>query len=200
MPEFWPKLFCIPNGEAMTEIVTVSDAARRLGEMGDVVSSSVLQRYIRTHGIRTFKSKNKTMLSLAELVSHRRGNPKCPGGRNLPAILPGKGGSDVPPMIEAGYLQPPSEHDGKARKVAAEATLKELELAKRQGLLLERAKVEDAAADAVGGMIATLLGQMNVTAESIAEITRHEPRFIRPLLRKMVDDAVAEFRKTLQGL
>ena len=189
----------MPNGAAMNEIVTVSDAARRLAEMGDQVTLQVLGRYIRTHGIRTFKNKNRTMLSLAELVSHRRNNPKCPGGRNLPAMASGRGG-DVPPMIEAGYLQPPSEADGKARKVAAEANLKELELARRQGLLLERSKVEEAAADAIGGMTATLLGQMNVTAEAIAEVTRHEPRFIRPLLRKMVDDAVAEFRKTLQGL
>ena len=184
----------------MKGLVTLAEAAARLTELGDRISRGKVRTYCERNGIRLQEGNGRTFVSLADLVNHRRSNPRLgSASHGLPAI-DAEGSEQWDAAADYGLTEraapppriSPAEEEARQRKTLADAMLKELELARRQGLLLDRMKVEETAANAIEGARSVMLASMNQTAEQIAEVTRTEPRRIRPLLRKMVDDAFAD--------
>ncbi len=183
------------------DAVSISSAADRLAALGDRVERTALSRYVKSHGLPTVKAGRETLVSFSALVNHRRTNELLgAAAHNLPRMNAsdepvGPAAASVPALAVTA-----SKSDGQSRKWAADADLRELELARETGRLVERSVVENAAGDAIAAMETAMLGTLNTTAEALAEEFRVEPRRVRQRLRTMVEDGLARFRKEMEAL
>lgn len=181
-----------------TDAISISAATERLAALGDRVERTALSRYIKSHGIATVRVGRETLVSFPALVNHRRTNELLgAASHNLPHMAAG----EVPAVAATpAAMLAPTKSDGQSRKWAADADLRELELARETGRLVERAVVEQAAGDAIAAMETAMLGTLNTTAEALAEEFRVESRRVRQRLRGMVEDGLARFRKEMEAL
>lgn len=84
-----------------------------------------------------------------------------------------------------------------ARKARADAALRELMLAERQGDVTPTVQVRDAAHAAVAGMKSALAAASVDASEDIAASFGIDPRLVRPKLRALEKRALAEFAAKL---
>jgi hypothetical protein len=181
--------------------VSISTAVERLNALGDTVERTSLSRYIKNHNINSIRSGRETLVSFAALVNHRRTNELLgPAAHNLPHMGMGGDASSQTFASTPVSIAQASKSDGQSRKWAADADLRELELAQKTGQLIERASIESAAVEAITAMETAMLGSLNVTAEAMAEEFRAEPRRVRQRLRAMVENGLADFRRIVEGL
>lgn len=182
-----------------TDAISISAAAERLAALGDRVERTALSRYIKGHGIATVRVGRETLVSFPALVNHRRTNELLgAASHKLPHLAAG----EMPAAVTAAPVTAlvPTKSDGQSRKWAADADLRELELARETGRLVERAVVEQAAGDAIAAMETAMLGTLNTTAEALAEEFRVEARRVRQRLRGMVEEGLSRFRKEMEAL
>ncbi|MBI5260879.1 MAG: hypothetical protein HY852_03555 [Bradyrhizobium sp.] len=149
-----------------TGLVSVTEAARRLTEAGDKVERSTLSRYVDRYAaaLNPVKRGRETVLDFETLRKHRAENI------NL----------DAKPLAGAR-----SKSDSQARKLDADARLRELDLAERESKLTLRDEVAEGAAVAIAAMRAAMDAAVNDTAEQLAHQFAGEARLIRPKLRAM---------------
>lgn len=132
----------------MDEWVSITEAADRLTAAGDAVERSTLSRYLAQHAealeVRV-EGKSK-LVEFGALRQHRAENVRL---RQAPRPTTGPAGGQGPagPRRFAG-----TQSDGAARKVTAEAEMRELDLAERRGALTPTAEVDKAGRDAVALM------------------------------------------------
>jgi hypothetical protein len=184
------------------DLISISAAAERLAALGDRIDRTALSRYVKGHGIETVRSGRETLVSFADVVNHRRTNDLLgPASHALPALSALQVlASNRDESAMSGARSAPTSRTGKSRKDDADADLRELELARRTGLLLVKRDVEDAAGDAIGAFEAAMFATLNKTAEAMAEEYRVESRRVRQRLRMMMDDGMAAFRKRLEEM
>ncbi len=132
----------------MDEWVSITEAADRLTAAGDAVERSTLSRYLAQHSdaleVR-IEGKSK-LVEFGALRQHRAENVRL---RQAPRAMSGPAGGQgsTGQRRFAG-----TQSDGAARKVTAEAEMRELDLAERRGELTPTAEVDKAGRDAVALM------------------------------------------------
>lgn len=149
-----------------TGLVSVTEAARRLSELGDKIDRSTLSRYVARYAAALNPSKDgrETVVNFETLRGHRVQNIRL----------------DAKPL--AGTR---ARSDSQARKLDADARIRELDLAERECKITLRDEVAEAARVAVAAMRAAFDAAVNDTAEQLAHHLAGEPRLIRPALRSM---------------
>lgn len=173
----------------MGERVTLRDAVGLLAQRGDHVSKSALSRYLKQHAeaLPVEREGRDLFLDFEQLARHRAENIRLVDAAPRP----------TPRISEP---QRSTQAEGAARKVAAEAEIKELQLAKEKGLLTPTAEVQEAARDAVTQLRAALDLAVNQAAEQIAARLGGEARLVRPLLKNMVRAGFEEFSRAMSEL
>lgn len=173
----------------MGDRVTLRDAVGLLAQRGDHVSKSALSRYLKQHAeaLPVEREGRDLFLDFEQLARHRSENIRLADATPRPA-----------PRISEP--QRSTQAEGAARKVAAEAEIKELQLAKEKGLLTPTAEVHEAARDAVTQLRAALDLAVNQAAEQIASRLGGEARLVRPLLKNMVHAGLKEFTRAMTEL
>lgn len=174
----------------MGDRVTLRDAVGRLAQRGDHVSKSALSRYLKQHAeaLPVEREGRDLFLDFEQLARHRAENIRLVDAAPRPAVR------------SAGSPRSSSQAEGAARKVTAEAEIKELQLAKEKGLLTPTAEVQEAARDAVTQLRAALELAVNQAAEQIASRLGGEARLVRPLLKNMVRAGLEEFARAMTEL
>lgn len=158
------------------EWVSITEAARRLTAEGDTVSQSTLSRYLVQHAEALVVKEDGGRAKQVDLVAlrqHRAENIRLL--RSRPAV------SDDRPAL-ARFVG--TQTDGAARKVLAEAEMRELDLAVRRGDLTPTAEVARAGHEAVAAMTAEFERALDVEASRFA--TRHgvDEKLVRAAFRQ----------------
>jgi hypothetical protein len=125
--------------------ISITEAAARLTEAGDPVDRSTLSRYLKQHAdALPLRPDGKShLVDYGALVAHRGENIRL---RRPAAARPAARPGDVQRRF-AG-----TQADGVARKVLADAEMREMDLAKRRGELTPTAEVDQGGRDAVALM------------------------------------------------
>lgn len=169
--------------------VTLKAAVAMLNERGDGVSKSALSRYLKQHAeaIAVEREGRDLFLDFEILARHR--------AENIRLAQP------AAPVRPAGRVMPQPQRgtqaEGAARKVAAEAEIKELQLAKEKGLLTPAAEAQEAAREAVTQMRAAFDLAVNHAAEQVAARFGGEARLVRPLLKQMIRGGLEDFSRAM---
>ncbi len=180
--------------------VSISDAAGRLTALGDRIDRSTLSRYLKQHAeALPLRREGRTALVEWEaLLAHRRENIRVAGPVGVPAAepVPLTAGSAAPGARSAGRPGG-TQADGAARKVNAEAEIKELELAIRRGALVPKFEVERAADESVALMMAAFERAIETSASSASLKYGWDERQIRLVLKTHVREAQGVFHREL---
>lgn len=163
-----------------TGLVSITEAATRLTEGGDRVDRSTLSRYVARYASALNPSKlgRETVVDFDKLRTHRSENIRL----------------DSKPLARTI-----AKADSQARKLDADAKMRELDLAEREGKITLRSEVAEAAREAVAALRSSLEASVNETAEQIAHATASEPRLIRPALRKMAAKGFEAFTERMMA-
>jgi hypothetical protein len=175
------------GGATMAERVTLKAAVEMLAARGDAVSKSALSRYLKQHAeaLPVEREGRDLFLDFELLARHRAENIRL---------------ADVTPKaLTRPGVRPRSstQAEGAARKVAAEAEIKEMQLAEAKGLLTPTAEVQEAAREAVTQMRAAFEMAVNTASEQIAARFGGEARLVRPLLKNMIRAGFEEFARAM---
>lgn len=171
--------------------VTLREAVRRLNEAGDGVSKSALSRYLKQHAeaLPVERKGRDALLDYEALRKHRAEN-----------IRLGDASPRAQAKTEPSPQRPSTQAEGAARKLAAEAEIKELQLAKEKGQLAPVAEVQEASREAVTQMRAAFDLAVNQTAELVASRFGGEARLVRPLLKQMIRAGLEEFARAMSEI
>lgn len=149
------------QSDGRPDYVSISDCAKRLTDLGDVIDRSGLSRYCADHGLKLGKMTG--ILGVAvdfDAVRHHRaenyrreimtGGTAVPPADAKPAPKPAKPATPRPPAPSASADV--LEMDPKRRETAAKAEKAELELAKAKGELAEIIDIDAGLADALASL------------------------------------------------
>lgn len=179
--------------------VSISDAAARLTALGDKVDRSTLSRYLAQHAeaLPTRKDGKVKLVDWEALLTHRRENIRVAGptGVDGPAAAPAS--SDMSPPRSALPRFPGTQADGAARKVNAEAEIKELALAELRRELVPRPEVDRAAREAVALMLAAFERAIDTSAATAALKYGWDERQVRLVLKTHCKDGQSVFHREL---
>ncbi|ACL55636.1 hypothetical protein [Methylobacterium nodulans] len=166
-----------------TDLVSISELHRRLTADGVTINRSTLSRYVTRYAdaLNPVSQGRDTLVSYSAFVRHRAENINLPAGAT-PA---------------RSYEEPRRNAAAKARKEEADAALREIELAKARNQLTSTAQVAEAAREAMTALSAAFDLAVADCAERLAAQPSHDPRTIRPHLRKLKEAALDAFRRTL---
>ncbi|EJW12620.1 hypothetical protein A33M_1903 [Rhodovulum sp. PH10] len=164
------------------DLVSLTEAAARLAAIGDRVDRSTLSRYVSSHAaaLGPVRRGRETLVSFDVLREHRAKNIRL---------------GDAKPFAPAR-----SKSDSQARKVDAEARLRELELAREERHITSVAEVVDGAHAAVAAMRAAFDLAINDTAEQLGQRLGVEPRLVRPFLRQLGNKGQDAFARAMAEL
>lgn len=197
---------CDPASDKRTETsgaqtlgwVTLTEAWSRLNKCGDVISLSALSRYVQQHAEAIPSRRNAyersapLMVMWDDLRIHRQ--------ENIRVLAPqGQDTAHTPPESPAtkGRRFVGTQADAAARKVNAEAEIKELDLALRRGELVPRAEVDRAARDAVALMLSAFERAIDTAAASAALKYGWDERQVRLVLKSHVKEGQGVFHREL---
>lgn len=172
------------------EWLSITDAAARLSEAGDPVDRSTLSRYLTQHAeaLPTRREGKSNLIELGALVVHRRENirlrrpspPSRPAGRDVGR--PGRG----------------TQSDGLARKVNAEADIKEMDLAQRRGSLTPTAEVDQAGRNAIALMQAAFERAVETEAATLSVRYGWDERITRIALKGFAKRGLEVFNREIR--
>lgn len=187
------------------EWISITEAAARLTAAGDAVDRSTLSRYVSQHGeaLATRREGKSNLVEFGRLQAHRSENVRLRRGPQAP--LSRQGGAATLPAITGGATRfPGSQADGAARKINADAELRELDLAERRGELTPVAEVDKAGRDAVALMQSAFDRAVDSEAASASVKYGWDERIVRLVLkayaRRGVDVFHGEVLKMLDGI
>lgn len=129
------------------EWISITDAAARLSAAGDSVDRSTLSRYLKQHSeaLPLRPDGKSNLVEFGALAAHRAENVRL--RKPAPALLSSSAAPIGQPRHFAG-----TQSEGAARKMQAEAEMREMDLAERRGELTLVAEVDKGARDAVALM------------------------------------------------
>jgi hypothetical protein len=176
----------------MADKVSITEAVKYLAERGDAADRSTLSRYVKQHAeaLPTERKGKETLVDPEALLRHRQENIrlKVPGPRKAPSS---RNEPDTRGATQA--------HSA-ARKVTAEAELKEIQLAREKGQLTPTSEVEAAALEAVAQMRSAFDLAVNTAADRLAAKFGGEARLYRPELKAMIRAGLDEFTRKMTEL
>lgn len=174
------------------EWISITEAAARLTAAGDRVERSTLSRYIKQHAeaLETRRTGRETQVEFGALVQHRRENVRLArSGDGLPPAMvvveEGRRGAAAP---AAG-----TQAAATARKIGAEAELKEMEVAARRGELTPVAEVDRGSRDAVALMQSAFDRAVETTAAELSVKYGWDERAVRLALKGFAKSGLEAF-------
>ncbi|WP_247877580.1 hypothetical protein [Brucella pituitosa] len=175
--------------------ISISEAAQRLTEMGDLVERSTLSRYIKQHGeaIEIREEGKARLVEFNTLVAHRGENIRI---RATPptARTPAAQGTYRPAPRFSG-----SQSDGAARKAQADAELREMDLAERRKTLTKVSEVDRAGRDAVALMQSAFERALETEAANASVKYGFDERSARIVLKAFMRKGLDVFNQTILG-
>jgi hypothetical protein len=180
------------------EWISITEAAARLSAAGDHVDRSTLSRYVTQYAeaLPTRREGKSNLVKFGTLVEHRSQNIRL---RKAP--LPTQPAAK-PNARQLNHFRG-TQSDGLARKVNAEAEIKEMDLAERRGELTPTAEVDQAGRDAVALMQAAFDRAVETEAAALSVRYGWEERVARIALkgfaRRGLEIFNREIRERLDG-
>lgn len=167
----------------MEEWLSISDAARRLTDAGDSVTRSSLSRYLDQHAeaLATKIDGKKRLVEYGQLLNHRRENIR---------II-------AQPAAKQAKQLTGTQADGAARKVQAEATIRELDLAERLKLITRTTEVDRAGRDAVALMRSSFERLLEPQAADLSLKYGWDERTVRLALKSFAHAGVDIFNSIM---
>lgn len=157
------------------EWVSITEAAARLTAAGDIVDRSTLSRYLKQHSeaLPLRRDGKSNLVEYGSLRAHRGENirlkPTSPVSRPLTPLAAVRGGS--------------TQSEASARKLAADAEMREMDLALRRGQLVPSSEVDRAGREAVALMQAAFEQALEREASSAALKYGWDERTLRIVLK-----------------
>ncbi len=183
------------------EWISITEAAARLSAAGDRVDRSTLSRYLKQHAeALPLKPDGKSnLVDYVALTTHRGENIRIRPLASAPIAAQSK-------AVSASAGQSPrqftgSQAEGAARKVQAEAEIKEIKLAEMRGELTPVGEVDQAGRDAVAMMQSAFERAIETEAQMLSLKYGWEERVVRLALKNFAKTGVAVFnRQVLEKL
>lgn len=190
-----------PGDDAPGEWISITDAAQRLTASGDPVDRSTLSRYITQHAeaLPTRRDGKANLVEFGALSAHRAENIRL--RRPLDAATAPGAARVGRGMVTAGRGSPRfagSQSDGIARKVQADAEMREMDLAQRRGELTPTAEVDQAGRDAVALMLAAFDGAVETEAATLSVRYGWDERVTRLALKTFAKKGLEVFNRELR--
>lgn len=174
------------------EWLSITDAAARLTEGGDPVDRSTLSRYLTQHAeaLPTRREGKSNLIEFGMLVAHRRENIRL----RRPALPSRPAARD---SSRAGRFSG-TQSDGLARKVNAEADIKEMDLAERRGSLTPTAEVDQAGRNAIALMQAAFERAVETEAATLSVRYGWDERITRIALKGFAKRGLEVFNQEIR--
>jgi len=176
--------------------VSITDAAAKLTALGDRIDRSTLSRYLAQHAeaLPTERVGKSTMVDFEALLMHRRENIRVAG----PQIGPDALAPTDPTKPGSGPPNPgPTQAHSRARKEAADAEIREIELGQLRKEIVIAREVEDAARDAVGLMRAAFDRDVEQSAADAALRYGWDERTVRTVLKRFAKSGLDTFHRRM---
>lgn len=178
------------------EWISITDAAARLSAAGDSVDRSTLSRYLKQHAeaLPLRRDGKSNLVEFGALAAHRAENVRLRKSAPLLASSP----ATAPGLLRRFTG---TQSDGAARKMQAEAEMREMDLAERRGELTLVAEVDKGARDAVALMQSAF--DRAIDSEAAAASVRYgwDERIARLVLKGFARKGTGVFhREMLQKL
>lgn len=181
--------------------ISITEAAARLSATGDRIDRSTLSRYLKQHAealpLKPYGKSN--LVDYVALTTHRGENIRIrsavPSTRVAPEKPTGTSAGQTPRQFTG------SQAEGAARKVQAEAEIKEIKLAEMRGELTPVGEVDQAGRDAVAMMQSAFERAIETEAQMLSLKYGWEERVVRLALKNFAKTGVAVFnRQVLEKL
>lgn len=166
----------------MEDWISITEAAARLSQAGDVIDRSTLSRYLKQHAeALPLKPAGKSnLVEFGALAAHRGENIRIRPMAAMPT--PSRGASRGP--AASGTRFAGSQSDGAARKAQADAELREMDLAERRKELTPVAEVDQAGREAVSLMRSAFERAIETEAASYSLKYGWDERTVRIALKQ----------------
>ncbi len=214
--------------DATEEWLSITDAAVRLSMAGDVVDRSTLSRYVSQHAeaIETRRQGKANLVEFGALARHRGENVRLrrggfgfgggewsgpgagayagQGGPHAGGAGAAATGAQGGARGAAGSYRPGAhaprgtQADGRARKINADAEMRELDLAKRRGELTPTVEVDRAGRDAIALMLAAFDRAVETEAASLSVRYGWDERVTRIALKGFVKRGLEVFNREIR--
>lgn len=181
----------------MTEVwISITDAAARLSAAGDKLDRSTLSRYLKQHAeALPLKVDGKSStVDYNALVAHRSENIRI---RATPVSLFNGSGNPAPAQQSTSEPRKDTQANGSARKVLAEAEIKEMDLARRRSELTIVDEVDQAGRDAVAMMQGAFERAIEPEAASLALKYGWDERTVRLALKGFAKSGLSAFHEQI---
>ncbi len=178
------------------EWVTLTEATSRLNASGDRLLISTLSRYMVQHSeaLPTRIDGRTKLVDFIALAAHRAENVRL---RSDVASAARHALGGATPSA-ASSRRAGTQSEGAARKITAEAEMRELDLAQRRGELTPTAEVDQAARDAVALMMATFDRSVETEAAQLSIRYGWDERVARIALKAFVKTGLATFNAAVR--
>jgi hypothetical protein len=179
------------------EWISITDAAARLTEAGDPVDRSTLSRYLTQYAeaLPTRREGRSNLVEFSALMAHRGDNIRR---RSRPAVT----AASVPGRNAAQHRQPGrfagTQSDGMARKINADAELREMDLAERRGELTPTSEVDQAGRDAIALMQAAFDRGVETEAATLSVRYGWDERLTRIALKQFAKRGLEVFNREIR--
>lgn len=172
--------------------ISITEAATRLTASGDKVDRSTLSRYLKQHAeALPLKPDGKSnLVEFGALVAHRSENIRI---RTLPFSAPAAPAAS--PSTPAASRFAGTQADGAARKVNADAEMREMELARRKRQLTIVSEVDKAGRDAVALMMSAFERAIEPEAATTALKNGWDERKVRVGLKSFMKSGLDVFHR-----
>lgn len=170
------------------EWLSITEAAARLTAAGDPVDRSTLSRYLKQHSeaLAVRPDGKSNLVEFGALKTHRAENIRLKApiqSARLPAVPPARVAS--------------SQSEASARKLAADAEMREMDLAERRGQLVPASEVDRAGRAAIALMQASLEQALEREASSAALKYGWDERTLRIVLKGFQRLGLDEFHRQM---
>lgn len=175
------------------EWISITEAAARLSAAGDRIDRSTLSRYLKQHAeaLPLKRDGKSNLVDYVALTAHRGENIRI---RSPVALLAQpKTATPTGGQIRSGFAG--SQADGAARKVQAEAEIKEIKLAELRSELTPVAEVDRAGRDAVAMMQSAFERAIETEAPKLSLKYGWDERMVRLALKNFARAGVAVFNQ-----
>lgn len=181
--------------ECSGEWISITEAAARLTNAGDPVDRSTLSRYLTQYSeaLPTRREGRSNLVEFGTLEAHRADNIRL---RRPTPVTKAAG-------AQRGHIRQPSriagsQSDGLARKVNAEAEIKEMDLAERRGNLTPTSEVDQAGRDAIALMLAAFDRAVETEAATLSVRYGWEERVTRIALKTFAKRGLEIFNREIR--
>lgn len=185
-------------GDVSGEWVSITEAAARLTEAGDPVDRSTLSRYLTQYSeaLATRREGKSNLVEYGALVEHRGDNIRLRKPVGVQRQAPGGRGASLPARAVGRIAG--SQSDGMARKINADAEMREMDLAKRRGELTPTAEVDQAGRDAVALMQAAFDRAVETEASTLSVRYGWDERVARIVLKSFAKRGLEVFNREIR--